>query len=253
VSVTLFRIDCDLHLPQVEMKNILPYLDDYRHRQIVDRDRHAMPFRLASYPPNAPITHDAHYAGMSVPGALDACNSSLAVTSMLHEVLALHNPDMRAVLISAVNDYVVNNWLNVEQRPRGSILVSGEDPIAAVAEIKRLSGDTRFVQVIFLAMQEIHHGARHHWPIYAAAEKHGQTIASHAGTIYRLPLSVSGWPSYQLEDYVLQSGVFENIPVGLLGEGVLKKFPKLQFVFLESGFTWLPTLMWRCDKTWRGV
>jgi predicted TIM-barrel fold metal-dependent hydrolase len=38
-----------------------------------------------------------------------------------------------------------------------------------------------------------------------------------------------------------------------LAEGVFQKFPKLKFVFAESGVTWMPTLLWRTSKTWRGT
>ncbi len=31
------------------------------------------------------------------------------------------------------------------------------------------------------------------------------------------------------------------------------KFPELKVVMMESGVTWLPRLIWRADKTWRGV
>ena len=41
--------------------------------------------------------------------------------------------------------------------------------------------------------------------------------------------------------------------LSLLTEGVFQKFPDLKFVLIESGVTWLPTLMWRTSKTWRGV
>jgi predicted TIM-barrel fold metal-dependent hydrolase len=34
---------------------------------------------------------------------------------------------------------------------------------------------------------------------------------------------------------------------------VFQKFPTLRLVLLESGITWLPTLLWRTNKTWRGV
>jgi len=34
---------------------------------------------------------------------------------------------------------------------------------------------------------------------------------------------------------------------------VFRKFPDLTLVCLESGFTWMPTLLWRSAKTWRGV
>ena len=247
------RIDADFHLPQAPVSDLLPFMDEFWRFQITDREIDASPFRLTSYPPNSPLTKNPDYEGLDVTGALDKFGTDVAVTSMLHGVVALHNPDMRAVLMSAVNDYVAATWLDTEPRLRGSIYVSGEDVAASVAEIERLAGDKRFVQVLLLAMQEIHHGNRHYWPIYEACEKHGLALAIHAGGLYRLPPSVSGWPAFQFEDYVMQSMVFENILTGLIGEGVFQKYPDLKVVFLESGFAWLPTTIWRNDKTWRGV
>lgn len=247
------RIDSDFHLPQAEIGELLPFLDDYWQMQVTDRELASMPFRLSSYPANAPLTHNAEFEDLDVSNALDRFGCKIAVASILHGVVALHNPDMRAALLSAVNDYLATTWLDAEPRLRGSIYVSGEDPHASVAEIERLAGDPRFVQVLLLAMQPIHHGHRHYWPIYEACEKHGLALAIHAGGLYRNPPSVSGWPSYQFEDYVMQSMTFENILTGLIGEGVFQKFPDLRVIFLESGFAWLPTTLWRNDKTWRGV
>ncbi len=248
-----FRIDADFHLPPAGMRELSSGLDDYWRLQITDRGIDELPFQLTSYPANSPLTKNPDYAGLDVSGALDRFGTGIAVASMLHGVVALHNPDMRAVLMRAVNDHVARVWLDTEPRLRGSIYVSGEDIPTAVAEIERLAGDARFVQVLMLAMQEIHHGNRSYWPIYEACQKHGLALAIHAGGLYRLAPSVSGWPSYQFEDYVMQSMVFENILTAFLGEGVFQKFPDLKVVFLESGFSWLPTLIWRNDKTWRGV
>jgi hypothetical protein len=104
-----------------------------------------------------------------------------------------------------------------------------------------------------LVMGDMPLGRRIYWPIYQAAEKHGLTIGVHAGSTYRHAPTAAGWPSYQLEDYVLQGGAFENMLVSMLAEGVFHQFPKLKLVCIESGFTWLPTLLWRINKTWRGV
>ena len=63
----------------------------------------------------------------------------------------------------------------------------------------------------------------------------------------------SGWPAHRVEDYVAQSTAFESQLLSFLAEGVFQKFPALRLVLLESGFTWLPNLLWRTSKTWRGV
>ncbi len=248
-----FRIDCDFHLPHVAVGDLVPYLDAHWAHQVIERELPAMPFRLQSYPAGSPLTHDPERRNEDVGRALDRLGTDIAIASTLHGMVTLHNPDMRAALLTALNEHVAQTWLGREPRLRGSVLVSPDEPAAAVAEIERRADDTRFVQVLMLAGQHVPHGNRLYWPIYEAAEAAGFTVAIHAGSLYDNPPSVSGWPSFQFEDYVLQAQIFENIVVSLLGEGVLQRFTKLNFAFLEAGFAWLPTTMWRNDKTWRGV
>ena len=47
--------------------------------------------------------------------------------------------------------------------------------------------------------------------------------------------------------------VFQAQVVSLIVEGIFDQFPELRVVLIESGFTWLPALMWRIDKEWRGL
>jgi predicted TIM-barrel fold metal-dependent hydrolase len=96
-------------------------------------------------------------------------------------------------------------------------------------------------------------GHRSFWPIYRAAEKHGLPIGIHAGSTFRHAPTSSGWPSYHLEDSVLQALAFEDTLVSFLAEGVFAKFPGTKLVLMESGFAWLPTLLWRTNRSWRGV
>jgi len=256
-------IDCDVHPAVPSTSVLLPYLDEYWRDQIVNRHIHKTAFHLQSYPPTSPLSCRPDWKPANgVPGsdldllreqALDAFGTRLAICNPLHGAIALFNEDMSAALVSAVNDWIRAEWLDREPRLRASILVPLHNAALAVKEIERLASDRRYVQVLVLAMGEAPLGRRIYWPIYEAAERHGLAIGMHAGSTYRSAPTAAGWPSYQLEDYIVQGGNFENQLISFIAEGVFQKFPKLKLVCIESGFTWLPTLLWRINKTWRGV
>ena len=255
-------IDCDLHPPMPGVQALLPYLEEYWRDQFANRHIDRLPFTLTSYPPGSPLSArpDWRHAPGS-PNGLDEIRSRVldrfalrhAICNPLHGAVALFNDDMAAALCSAVNDWMAKELLDREPRLRASILVPAQNAELAAKEVERMAPDRRFVQVLLLAMGESPLGRRIHWPIYAAAEKHELAIGIHAGSTYRMAPTYSGWTSYQVEDYVAQSGAFETQLLSLVTEGVFQKFPKLRVVMIEAGFTWLPSLLWRSNKTWRGV
>ena len=255
-------IDCDLHPPTPTMAQLMPYLDEYWRDQIANRAIDRISFAMTSYPPNAPISTRADWREVKDgqgdldrvrAQVLDAFDLSLGIANVIHGCVALHNDDMSAAICRAVNDWLRAEWLDREPRLRGSILVPQQDPAQAVAEIERLAPDKRFVQVLLLVMGEKLLGRREFFPIYEAAERHGLAIAVHAGSTYRYAPTIVGWPSYQFEDYVAQAQAFANQTVSLITEGVFHRYRGLKVVMLESGVSWLPTTMWRTDKTWRGA
>jgi predicted TIM-barrel fold metal-dependent hydrolase len=256
-------IDCDLHPAMPGGAALLPYLDDYWRDQILNRHIDRYSFNLTSYPPGSPLSARPDWRQASgLPGgdldmirrqALDPFGTRLAICNTLHGALAFFNEDMAAAFCSAVNEWVARELLDREPRLRASILVPVHNPALAVEEIERRAGDGRFVQVLLLAMGEMLLGRRLYWPIYAAAERHRLTIGVHAGSTYHHAPTSSGWPAHRVEDYVAQSTAFEAQVLSFLTEGVFQKFPQLRLVLIESGFTWLPTLLWRTSKTWRGV
>jgi predicted TIM-barrel fold metal-dependent hydrolase len=256
-------IDCDLHPAMPATSALLPFLDEYWRDQMADRHIDRTSFVLTSYPPGSPLSARPDWRSPTgAPGgdldmirrqALDPFGTRLAICNPLHGAVALFNADMAAALCRAVNDWVVRELLDREPRLRASILVPLHSVELAVAEIERAGADRRFVQVLLFVLGEMLLGRRMLWPIYAAAERLHLAIGIHAGGTYHRAPTAAGWPSHRVEDYVAQSAAFNAQLLSLLAEGVLQKFPGLKFVLIESGITWLPHLMWRANKTWRGV
>jgi uncharacterized protein len=256
-------IDCDIHPAVPRVAALLPYLDDFWRAHLVERRINEAPFTLASYAPNLPQSArpdwrpDTGLACASLDAlrahALDPFATRFAIANVLHGAVALFHADMAAALCKAVNSWLARQWLDREPRLRASILVPPQDPDLAVAEIERCASDRRFVQVLLPVMGDRPLGHRSYWPVYRAAERHRLPIGVHAGSTFRHAPTGSGWPSYHLEDSILQATAFEDTLVSFLAEGVFQKFPELKLVFMESGFSWLPTLLWRTNRSWRGV
>jgi uncharacterized protein len=257
----LTTIDCDIHPGVPDIKTLLPYMNDFWRESFVDRGLDG--FDMMSYPLGAPITCRPDWR---VPGerpgaslqamqtrALDRFGIGLAICNPLTGGQVAVSESMGAAICSAVNDWIVEHWLNKEPRLRASIVVPAQAPMMAVEEIERLAHDRRFVQVLMPAACELMLGRSYYWPIYEAAARYGLPVGIHAGSMYRYAPTSTGWPSHYLQDYITNNQLFEGQLLSLVSNGVFVKFPELKFVFIESGVTWLPHFIWRAIKTWRGV
>lgn len=254
-------IDCDIHPAVPGLAALLPHFDDHWRDMVMHRGVHDLD--TIAYPRNAPLTARPDWRPpQAKPGAdfdmlrsqaLDGFGSSLAICNCLYGVSVLFSEDMAAAFARAVNDWMAKEWLDRDPRLRASIVVPVQNPDLAVAEIERCAADRRFVQVLLPSMVDAPLGRRQHWPIYAAAEKHGLPIGIHAGSSYRHPVTPVGWPSYYTEDYVAQAAGMQTQLTSLVCEGVFGRFPGLRVVMIESGFTWLPGYLWRLHKYWRGL
>ena len=258
-------IDCDIHLSVPSTRSLLPYLDDYWADTIGTIVRGIEHLDLTSYPRNSSLNCRADWrpadASTKPASSLDLVRRQLlepfgtriAIANCLHGAQMLNNGDMGAVLCRAINDWLIEHWLDKEPRLRASIVVSLQNPDTAVTEVERLAHDKRFVQVLVVACGEMPLGRRFYWPLYAAAEKHRLPVGVHAGSMYRHATSQSGFPSTLVEDYITSSQGIGSQLASFLAEGVFVKYPALKVVLIESGVTWLPSLMWRFGKDWRGT
>ncbi len=254
-------VDCDVHPTVPGLRALLPYMDDLWRETVLRRGIDDL--TTISFPSVNPISTRADWRDetgrtattASVLGAqaLDPFGTGIAILNCLYGVQAVFSEDMGAAFASALNRWLVKEWLDVDPRLRASIVVPMQNAEMAVEEINRCAPDRRFVQVLLLANGEVPLGRRQMWPIYAAAERHGLPVGIHAGSTYRHPVTPVGWPSYFTEDYVNQAPAMQSQLTSLIAEGVFAKFPNLTVVLMESGVTWLPAYLWRLTKFWKGL
>jgi predicted TIM-barrel fold metal-dependent hydrolase len=156
-----------------------------------------------------------------------------------------------AALATAVNDWQIAKWVEPEPRLNASIVVTQEDPAAAVIEIEARANDRRFAQIMLPPRSLEPLGRKRYWPIYEAAIAANRPLALHVGGINGYPATASGYPSYYIEEQHTNVQGMQQLVTSLVLEGVFEQFPKLKVVLVEGGIAWMPSLKWRLDKHYK--
>lgn len=255
-------IDCDIHNNVPNVQALFPYLPVY-WREHITQTLFKGPGET-NYPKNAPTTArpgsrpaDGGPAGSDLAllreQVLDPFGVEVGILTCSYMIDSLHNPDAAIALASAVNDWQVAEWLDREPRLRASIVVPSQLPALAAREIDRVGDHPGFVQVFLPVRAQHPYGSRLFHPMWEAIARHDLVGGIHFGGAPGNPPTPSGWPSYYIEEYAGMAQVFQSQLVSIITEGVFDQFPTLRIALLESGFTWLPSLMWRFDKEWRNL
>jgi predicted TIM-barrel fold metal-dependent hydrolase len=249
-------IDTDVHCAPGALTDLSPYLDRYWRSYVAEGGLHLSPSQGGAYPPQAPTSAAMPAATVSqlLAELPDVGALRVAVLNCTASFHCNRNPYYEAALCRAVNDWLVAEWLERDDRLRASMVVPTLDPVAAVAEIERIGDHPRIVQVLLPVRTDAPWGNTRHRPLLRAAAERGLVVGLHAwGRIGNAPTS-SGMTHTYLEDYLANSQIIVQAQVtSLITEGVFTQLPDLRVALLECGFSWLPTLLWRFDKDWKGV
>jgi predicted TIM-barrel fold metal-dependent hydrolase len=251
-------IDCDVHA-QPAPAMLTPYMSE-RARRYIERygrqtpsEKHTYPRargsgnRLDAWPQRAgvPPGGDPELLRSQL---LDEWDIDYAVLEVMASLDSYDEPAVVTEVASAVNDWLVAEWLDFDERLRAAIVVAHEYPAEAIAEIERRAADRRFVAVFMPAGLQEQLGSRKYWPIYEAATGLGLPIAFHTGGY--TSLKGAGPQSYYLGYHVHISCAMQSQLASMVAGGVFEAIPDLRVILTECGLSWATSLRWSLDAAW---
>jgi predicted TIM-barrel fold metal-dependent hydrolase len=254
-------IDCDIHNVVPSLRALFPYLPEYWKEQArltgftgaTDSwypGSAEISARPGSRPPDGPAGSRLALLQEQV---LDPGKVCVGILQCAYSVDGVHNPDAAVALSRAVNDWQIDEWLSKDTRLRASIVVPIQYPELAAQEVDRVGAHPGFIQVMLPVRSAAPYGNRRFHVLYEAALRHDLVIAIHSGGAPGNAPSSVGWFATYVEDYTNMASVFQTQLLSLICEGVFDRFPETRVVLAESGCTWLPSLLWRMDKEWKGL
>jgi predicted TIM-barrel fold metal-dependent hydrolase len=166
--------------------------------------------------------------------------------------IATVNHDQTAVAIMrAYNEWLVDNWFDVDDSLKVAIIATNQRPEMAANEIDRWGDEDDVVAVQFPGAGLVPPAGHYSYePIYEAAVEHDLPITMHSHDIQAaqtFPVQ-RRWAETFTESHAFSFPVEQMWHViSLICNGVLEKYPELEWVFQEPGFEWVPWMMWRLD------
>jgi predicted TIM-barrel fold metal-dependent hydrolase len=178
-----------------------------------------------------------------------------------HAIMALDEPELKLAIVRAYNDYLTDFAAREPGRFIPIACVPFWDREESIKEMKRCAdmGHRGVLWAATLGRHGLPPSTDEYWdPFYAEAQELGMSINLHVGV---------GWTEEDFKNTVRHGAKFDirvqtgrtalgfmsnaNTISDLILNGVCERFPKLDFLSVESGFGWVPFVLESLDWHWR--
>ena len=261
---TLRLVDCDVHQTFASWEDLRPYLGPAWWERIGPQ---GPPFGRRAYenvrghiisedminPRTGNAADDPEWVKQELM-AKHGVDVGILTSSILS--LSSHpNIALASAVARAYNDWTLDVWVRPHAEFKGSIIVNPQDPDFSVEEIERLADTPGIVQVLTCCGSNNPYGQPRFFRIWEAAAHYGLPVAMHSGgeTVGIASKDTLAGPlTYYVEHHALQTQAAMAHMASLVMEGVFERLPNLRFLFVEEGLSWVPHVMWRLDKDYKG-
>jgi predicted TIM-barrel fold metal-dependent hydrolase len=199
------------------------------------------PTERVSVDPHARV-HDMDVEGIDV--------NMILPSGGLPAFAGLADITLEAAMYQAYHRFLKDYCAPYPDRLTSVILVSARDTGAAVAEIRRCSGEAWPVGIFPICPPEMSLDEPAWEPIWAAAEAHDLTVVIHSFTM-TIPYPPGVWDTWDNVFLQRAAGHVWNAQrnmAALIGAGVLDRYPALRLTALECGHGWLAAWAARLDE-----
>ena len=161
--------------------------------------------------------------------------------------------DFPVALARAYNLWMIEEWLNKDNRLYGSLHIAMQNPPETAKMIRELGGHPQVIQVIVPSQTTLPITHKFYDPILRAISDMDLVLAFHTWqpSVMTPPATPLGNPTSYIEWRTLAG--FPSIAqmVTAVMSGLFIEYPNLKCLFLEGGFSWLPYHLWRMDQLYK--
>lgn len=162
------------------------------------------------------------------------------------------SPEWGGALAQGYNNWLYRQFTSQEPRLKGIALVHLYDIPAAVAELRRCVEELGFAGVVLMTSglpRPLGHPM--YFPLYEEAQRLDVAVAVHAASSNAMGLADGASALWEVRAMSHGAGQIISF-MSMANGGVFDTFPNLRVGFLEAGCGWLPYLVDRMDRIYRG-
>jgi hypothetical protein len=185
---------------------------------------------------------------------IEGIDIQVLLGSLCLAACTLRDPGFALAFCKACNNYVAEFCSAYPDRLKGVAVVPLQDIPAAIGEARRA---VKELGLIGISIPPSLPGKNLDDPTFHLFYEELQELKVPLGIHWGNGTYLPGAGTERFNKHFLTHVVghpFEQMlaMISLVCGGILEKFPRLKFGFLESGCGWLPYLMWRLDEEYRG-